>query len=281
MMSTVRSNRPFYRKEDKQYKNNTTYQNEKNSQFIDKNNRCCCETCWCCECCGLLTITIFIIIFSFLILMLEILGIYYAKEITNPPVKERIIRIIFCFIDIICIIIIKIYEKKGDKICKNFSIILSIFSFILAFIAFNLNFVGCYTQLYDYKLINSYLDCNFNFKCKMYNSIYDNDEGYSYEYIYYENGKTCSEVCANNKKKYNELNWRNKDKINDIIEKDSSSGLWKIKSSSESTIMLVHGISAYLWIANLYFFIIMIIRMFISNDNPPEPEKIPAHRTNQ
>ena len=283
MISTVRSNRPIYSQEDNQYQNNTTNQNQQNSQFIDNNQRSFCETCWCCECCGLLILMIFILIFSFVILILEIVGIFYGKEITAPPLNERIVRIVFCCVVIICIIIIKIYEKKGDKFFTNFSIILAIFALVLAFIGFYLNFVGYFSHLYDYNLFNNYIDCNFNSKCEEYNKPYVNETGYIDRNISSLN-KACLEKCEYDTKKLIDRKWRNKNKINDMIEKDTYSGNWEIKSSNQSIVMAVYLIPAYFWQFNGYFFIIILIRMFTSNDNPPknhEPANVPIYATNQ
>ena len=48
--------------------------------------------------------------------------------------------------------------------------------------------------------------------------------------------------------------------------------------------MVVHLIPAYFWYYNGYFFIIILVRMFTSNDNPPknhEPARVPIYATNQ
>ena len=255
-MITIKNDKQDDNQENNQEQDNMIHQQNSQTIKFNTSKNFSCKKCYNClfDFSKINIFTAYICIISSMILILEIIGMYIAPELTNPPVIERYIRIIFCCIVIICILIITSLIK--DEIFLKKLIIsktLSIFALAITFICFILNYVGYYTQLNDYDLVDSVLDCYFNYRC----SNYFNDE----QMPQYEE---CWNDCLSDSEKFNETKWRDEIEGNEEIIED----VWindnieiQLKQKIRTICNLVHVISIFLWISLIYIWIIVIIKL--------------------
>ena len=259
-MITIKNDKQDDNQENNQEQDNMLHLQNSQTIKFDKSKKFFCKKCCFCLCdfSKIFNFMTYICIISSIILVLEIIGMYMAPELTNPPVIERYIRIIFCCIEIICILIIT-NLIKGEMFLKKtvISKILSIYALAFTFISFILNYVGYYTQLNDYDLVDSVLDCYFNYRC----SNYFNDE----QMPQYEE---CWNDCLSDSEKFNETKWRDEIEGNEEIIED----VWindnveiQLKQNIRSICNLVHVISIFLWVSLIYIWIILIIKLHKSN----------------